>query len=199
MVVDGGARRAKRSLRFRLRATRAHRSADEREQGAAALADRVLALPELVSPTTVACYSSTREEPGTAPLLARLATSGHTVLLPILLADFDLDWAAYHHPGALKAGRLGIAEPTGDPLGTAGVGRASVVICPGLAADERGGRLGRGGGSYDRVLARVPPEVLRVVLLYDDEVLPAVPTDDHDELVHVLVTPARTLRVGGSG
>jgi 5-formyltetrahydrofolate cyclo-ligase len=161
------------------------------------LSERVSALPEITSATSVACYVSTPAEPGTGPLLAALSGRECTVMLPILRSDFDLSWAAYQ-PGALREARFGISEPTGEALGTEAVRDASVVICPGLAGDERGHRLGRGGGSYDRVLARLPGTVLRVVLLYDDEVLPAVPTDEHDEPVHALVTPHRTLRTSAA-
>jgi len=199
VVLNGSARRAKRGLRLQLRANRANRadrSAADRELNAHALSERVLELPELSAPTTVACYVSSPEEPGTAHLLDSLSRSRHSVLLPVLRGDFDLDWAVYE-PGALRDGRLGMQEPTGELLGVAAVVQASVVLCPGLAADEQGSRLGRGGGSYDRVLARLPAPVLRVVLLYDDEVLSAVPMDDHDEPVHVVITPTRTIRVRG--
>jgi 5-formyltetrahydrofolate cyclo-ligase len=66
-------------------------------------------------------------------------------------------------------------------------------VCPGVAGSRAGDRLGRGGGSYDRALARSAPTTLRCLLLYDDEVVDAVPTDAHDERVDVLVTPTRTL------
>lgn len=141
----------------------------------------------------VACYASTPQEPGTGPLLTHLAVRAQRVLLPLLRPDFDLDWAVYE-PGDLAPGRFGISEPTGEPLGFDAIRTASVMVCPGLAADELGHRLGRGGGSYDRALARLPAEALRVVLLYDDEVLGAVPTEPHDERVDVIVTPRRTLR-----
>ena len=140
----------------------------------------------------MACYVSMPVEPGTRPLLTALSARGCTVLLPLLQADFDLGWAAYE-PAALEPARFGLSEPTGPRLGVDAVNDASVVICPGLAGDTRGHRLGRGGGSYDRVLRRLSPSVVRVLLLYDDEVLDAVPTDDHDERVHVIVTPQRTL------
>lgn len=185
---------AKRSLRFQLRAHRASRPLAERDAAATALAERVLALPELAeAPVRAACYVSTPEEPGTGPLLAALRQAGHTVLLPVLRDDMDLDWSVYE-PASLETRSRGIQEPTGKPLGIGAPAEVAVIICPGLAAAADGSRLGRGGGSYDRALARASGSVLRVVLLYDDEVLPAVPTGDHDQPVHVIVTATRTLR-----
>jgi 5-formyltetrahydrofolate cyclo-ligase len=151
-------------------------------------------LPEVGRADTVACYVSTAEEPGTGPFIEWLLALGRTVLLPVLRPDFDLDWAA-HQRGALRGARFGISEPTGTELGVEAVAAADVVVCPGLAADHDGNRIGRGGGSYDRVLARLPGAVLRVTLLYDDEVLAAVPVDSHDQPIDVVVTPTRTLRM----
>lgn len=189
---------AKRRLRFRLLTNRAGRPGEERAAASEALCRRLVELPEVEGAATVACYVSTAEEPGTGPLIERLLALERTVLLPLLRPDFDLDWAAYQ-PGALRGARFGISEPTGTPLGVEAVAAADVVVCPGLAADQEGNRIGRGGGSYDRVLARLPDAVLRVTLLYDDEVLPAVPVDTHDQRIDVVVTPTRTLRIGGAG
>lgn len=193
VVVERAPHPTKQQLRHGLIANRVARSVDERRAAGQPLCDRVLALPEVEGAATVACYVSTPQEPSTSELVAALSARNRTVLLPLLRPDFNVDWAVYE-PGALTSGRLGISEPAGGPLGVAAIETSSVVVCPGLAADRLGQRLGRGGGSYDRVLARVGAEALRVVLLYDDEVLAVVPNDPHDEPVDVIVTPRRTLR-----
>jgi 5-formyltetrahydrofolate cyclo-ligase len=149
-------------------------------------------LQEVKDASCLAGYVSMPGEPGTQPLLAALSARGTRVLLPLLQVDFDLGWATYE-PGALASARFGISEPTGVPLGLNAINDASLVICPGLAGDAQGHRLGRGGGSYDRVLSRVDRSVRRVMLLYDDEVLDAVPTDAHDERVHLIATPTRSV------
>ena len=108
----------------------------------------------------------------------------------MLLGDNDLDWALYGGPASLAPARRGLLEPVGPPLGVAAVGHADVVLVPGLAVSRSGMRLGRGGGSYDRALARVPVGTFTCVLLYDDEVLPDVPSEPHDRPVAGVVTPA---------
>ena len=163
---------AKARLRREIASRRAARSPEQRAADAEALARRVLALPDLRQPTTVTAYASFDTEPGTAPLLEALRQLGHRVLLPLMLPDRDLDWAH-----------------AGHPLGVDAIRQARVVVCPGLAADTTGVRLGRGGGSYDRALARCRDGPLRCVLLYDDEVLERVPHDDHDQPVDLIVTP----------
>ncbi|MGW2411678.1 5-formyltetrahydrofolate cyclo-ligase [Streptomyces tubercidicus] len=166
-----------------------------------ALARRALELDELVwpvsprpeAPPTVAAYVSIGGEPSTRALLDLLRAEGVRVLLPVLLADNDLDWALYEGAdGLVRAGR-GLLEPDGQRLGPEAVTEADVVLLPGLAVDRGGLRLGRGGGSYDRVLARLAragaPASL-VVLLYDAEVLAEVPAEPHDRHVHAAVTPS---------
>ncbi|WP_329104654.1 5-formyltetrahydrofolate cyclo-ligase [Micromonospora sp. NBC_01699] len=119
--------------------------------------------------------------------------SGGELLLPVLRADLDLDWARYSGSGSggtLVAAGRGLREPSGARLGTGAIGTAELVIVPALAVDRRGVRLGRGGGSYDRALARVGPGALIVALLHDGELVDRVPAQPHDRPVHAVITPA---------
>ncbi|WP_328719994.1 5-formyltetrahydrofolate cyclo-ligase [Streptomyces sp. NBC_00247] len=190
---------AKTALRRELLAARAALTTGELAGSAAALAGTALTLPELSGARTVAAYVSVGSEPGTRALLDLLRARGVHVLLPVLLPDDDLDWAVYEGPDRLlKAGR-GLLEPGGPRLGPPAVLDADAVLLPGLAADTRGMRLGRGGGSYDRVLARLAAAGAHpalVVLLYDDEVVARVPAEPHDHPVDAVVTPAGTRRFG---
>ncbi|GGQ61142.1 5-formyltetrahydrofolate cyclo-ligase [Streptomyces asoensis] len=174
---------------------------DDVRAAAAALAERALELPELAHARTVAAYVSVGTEPGTTTLLDALHARGVRVLLPALLPDNDLDWGAYTGEGSLArvqhGGKMALLEPSGRRLGPDAVTTADVVLLPGLAVDERGMRLGRGGGSYDRVLARLSDSGARpslVVLLYDTEVVERVPEEAHDRPVHAVVTPSGTRR-----
>ncbi|MDJ0380539.1 5-formyltetrahydrofolate cyclo-ligase [Streptomyces sp. G-G2] len=170
---------------------------------ARALAHRALGLPELSDAGTVAAYVSVGAEPGTRDLLDALRERGVRVLLPVLLPDNDLDWAAYDGPASLAgtahAGKMALLEPAGPRLGPDAVTGAGAVLLPGLAVDGRGMRLGRGGGSYDRVLARLEragAHPALVVLLYDEEVVARVPEEPHDHPVHAVVTPSGVRRFG---
>ncbi|MFB7374137.1 5-formyltetrahydrofolate cyclo-ligase [Streptomyces sp. NPDC056222] len=182
----------KTALRRHLLAARARLTIHDAESTGELFARGARELAELAGASTVAAYVSVGREPGTRALLDVLRERGVRVLLPVLLPDNDLDWAAYEGAESLaKAGR-GLLEPTGPRLGPEAVCEADVVLLPGLAVDERGMRLGRGGGSYDRVLARLAradahPSL--VVLLYANEVVARVPEEPHDHPVHAVVTP----------
>ena len=77
--------------------------------------------------------------------------------------------------------------------------RADAVLVPALAVDRAGNRLGRGGGSYDRVLARVGPLIPLIALIYDDELLDHVPAERHDVPVRAAVSPLTGITVMSAG
>ena len=105
------------------------------------------------------------------------------------LPDGDLDWAAYD--GTLAPGPLGVLEPAGPRLGPNAVAACDLVLVPALLVDRAGRRLGRGGGCYDRALARATG--LTVALLHDGEWVEHVPTEPHDIPVQAVVTPSTGL------
>jgi 5-formyltetrahydrofolate cyclo-ligase len=193
-------------LRREFLSVRNRLTADDVRESAAALAARALGLPEVAKARTVAAYVSVGSEPGTRALLDALRARGVRVLLPVLLPDDDLDWGVYAGEDSLArvrhGGRMTLREPSGARLGPDAVTAADAVLLPGLAVDARGMRLGRGGGSYDRVLARLERAGTRpalVVLLYDSEVVGHVPGEAHDRPVDAVVTPSGVRRFGGGG
>ncbi len=90
-------------------------------------------------------------------------------------------------PGEMGDGAMGVREP----VVTAGLidpREADLVLVPGLAFDRAGGRLGRGGGFYDRFLAGLPLGVVRVGVAFDRQIVGAVPLGAHDAAVGRVVT-----------
>jgi 5-formyltetrahydrofolate cyclo-ligase len=182
-------RSRKIALRRQLAANRQKTNDIERTASGRALRDLLLSLPEIQMAGTVAAYASVGTEPPTGGLIYALWKRGTYVLLPLLLPDFDLDWASYEGPDSLAPGPRGLLQPTEPPRGVHAVTSADLVIVPALAVDRAGMRLGRGGGSYDRVLARVGAAVPTVALIYDDELVDQVPAGPHDQPVRMVARP----------
>lgn len=192
----------KDALRARLRAARQQRSAGERARTANLIADHGVDLLRSLSrdmPLLVAAYLSLPTEPGTDPLIARAHADLDAVWVP-RVEDDDLAWVAYRPGTPLQAGRFGIREPVGPAVRPGDLVGLDVLFVPGLAVDARGHRLGQGGGYFDRVLATLPRNVdggpLVVIVLFDDEVLPHVPVEDHDRPVDVALTPSGITDLG---
>jgi 5-formyltetrahydrofolate cyclo-ligase len=199
--VDSAARGAalaerKRALRRSALAARAQLSPAALADASAAVTARTLDLRELATARTVAAFASYGTELSTGALLEALTGRGVAVLLPVLLDDDDLAWRRYAGPDRLVPGRRGLLEPepeTGEVMDV----DVDAVVVPGVCYDASGRRLGRGGGSYDRALARLPARAPRIGLALDSEVVEEVPTDAHDEPVDVIVTPTRVVRTSG--
>lgn len=175
----------------RAAALAARRALDTRRR---LLADRAItaAAVELArGAAVVAGHAPMVTEPGGVDLPDALAAHVRTLLLPVLLADLDLDWATYAPGVPLHAGGgRRMREPVGPRLGVDAIRQADLVFVPALAVDRTGVRLGRGGGSYDRALARVAPTTPVIALLYDDEVHDTLPVEPHDQRVSGVITPS---------
>ena len=187
---------AKLALRDQLLTTRHRRSLTEMGEAGRAIAGHLLADPEVRRAATVAAYVSLPGEPGTGLLLDALHDAGKRVILPVLLPDLDLDWGTYRGADHLSSAGRGLLEPDGDTLGVGAIATADVVLVPGLAVSPTGMRLGRGGGSYDRALGRVPVGTFTCALLFDDEVGIAVPAEPHDRPVRAVATPTGVTPLG---
>ncbi len=164
----------KDALRAFIRARRAAMTDAERAGARAAIRHHVLTGLRLPPSSVVAGYEPLRSEPGSVELLAALAAAGHRMLVPITRPDRDLDWRELTDPA---------------PLGLTAISEATLVLLPAFAVDRAGNRLGRGGGSYDRALARLGPATRTAALLFTGELLDQVPVDAWDRPVHGVVTP----------
>ena len=190
---------AKAELRATARARRASLPPSGVMSAGGVLARRLLAIiGEQVGtdrPLTVAVTTALPFEPPTQPTVDALRARGDRVIAPRVLPERQLGWLEITDATTWAPGPFGIAEPTGTPLAD-GLAAADVVIAPALMIDAAGIRLGQGGGYYDRALAAVDrSRTLVIGVVFDDEVVEALPADEHDMAVDIVVTPSRTRRL----
>jgi 5-formyltetrahydrofolate cyclo-ligase len=127
----------------------------------------------------VAIYRSLPTEPPTQALAAMLHARDMSVIVPEMLPDRDLDWHELRADGS-----------EGPGLGLWAIATAFVILTPALAVDHSGTRLGQGGGSYDRGLARRSPDAVLVAIVNDEEYAAwPLPRDAHDVPVNAVITP----------
>jgi len=191
----------KDQLRGAIRSEREKRSAKERERAAVDLAQLVGDLETVRGAHTIACYVSRPAEPGTYPLLDRLAGRKARVMLPMLGTGLTRQWAWLTTTAELEVRAPGRpAEPAGPGMDQDALAQADVVIVPALAVDTAGRRLGHGGGWYDRVLEHVRPGVTVLGLVWPEELYDAathpLPTEPHDRPVHAVATTAGWRQLG---
>ncbi|MFU8841846.1 MAG: 5-formyltetrahydrofolate cyclo-ligase [Nitriliruptoraceae bacterium] len=175
---------AKPPLRIAARAARRSLSDAERRAASLRIVARLLALPELRGAGTVLLYAALREEVDLATAVAPLRERGVRTLFPRVRGE-ALDLVAAADLLTLQLGHRGVREPAGRVVDPAVV---DVAVVPGVAFDPRGGRLGAGGGHYDRLLARLPADATRIGVGFTCQLVPHVPTEPHDQRVEVVVT-----------
>ncbi|GGA62549.1 5-formyltetrahydrofolate cyclo-ligase [Pseudoclavibacter endophyticus] len=194
----------KSAIRAEVRRRRRARPQAERDAADAAIARHGLELASELRAESVALYLSTPTEPGTRGLIAALDNEGIRVLLPRPTLDGGLEWVC-SGGGELMTPGLGTPEPIGAALAGDPLGDADLVFTPASAVDRHGGRLGWGGGYYDRALVGIRPvdavaggtEPVRapiVTIVFDDDVLDSVPTEPHDVPIDGVLTPSGLLR-----
>jgi len=135
--------------------------------------------PAYGGPICVAIYRSLPTEPPTEALAEMLHARGVPVIVPEMLPDKDLAWHELRADGS-----------AGPRLGPDAIGAAQVIFTPALAVDHSGTRLGQGGGSYDRALARRHPDAVIVAIVNDEEYsVQPLPRHAHDVRVNAVITP----------
>lgn len=197
----------KRALRRHAEAARAALGPDAHRRLSQAICRRTEA--EVLQPLaerlgrklTVMGYMPFRTEADIVAVLEWCWRQGYTVLLPRVVKQGGR--LTLHRVGGLSElslGAWGIREPgpTIPEWSESRCGGIDAILVPGLAFDERLGRLGYGGGYYDRWLAERAaaglPDALAVAPAFELQVVPAVPSEPHDFRIDVLVTEERVVR-----
>jgi 5-formyltetrahydrofolate cyclo-ligase len=168
----------------------ARRARPDAARAAAAEAVTAALLAGLGGARVVATSVPLPEEPGAGRLPGALAAPGRSVLLPVVPPEGSaLRWAELDGR-PLERGRFGLLQPAPPHLPPEALGAADVVVVPALAVARDGTRLGRGGGYYDRALAHAGPAAVLVAVVFDGELVDALPAEPHDRRVTAVVTPS---------
>ena len=149
---DGNRAAGRRQLRQHLRESRRALPASQRIAAANTLADHLLTLPFAPQSGYVAGYWAMDGEIALHAWQLRLPRDC-AYCLPVLCDDQRLRFAPWRPGDALVSNRFGIPEPDLSPPSLLEADAMSLVVMPLVGFDERGNRLGMGGGWYDRSFA----------------------------------------------
>ena len=160
------------------------------------VARHLTSLPEFARCWRVVLYAALPDELPLDEAARSAAAAGKRMLWPRMEAGDRLGFAAADRVESLVVGRYGVREP--DPsVPTEALGSDVLVLVPGVAFDSSGGRLGRGGGHFDRALAEARGAVVFGVG-YELQRVERVPRESHDRLVDAVLTEAGLWRCGGA-
>lgn len=156
-----------------------------------------MALPEYASAKTVLFYVDARSEVRTRFDLPTALASGKKIVVPWCNNSGELELFHFVDPTELAVGMYKILEPREDlrhlPEKQVEVAELDLVMVPGVAFDERGGRMGHGKGYYDKLLENARPDCPLVALAYECQIFPEVPMGDHDIFMDKVITEKRVI------
>jgi 5-formyltetrahydrofolate cyclo-ligase len=180
----------KRALRASLRERRDALSVADRAAAARRITDTLLALPAYRSAQVVLAYMSLGTEFDTSRFTGEVIAHGKTLLLPRVnrtARQLDL-YVVNDIADQLAPGVWNILEPIPARCQPAAPERIDFALVPGLAFDAYGGRLGYGGGFYDRLLVSLPRATSRVAAAFAVQLVAVVPMGERDQYVDLIVT-----------
>ena len=140
-------------------------------------------------------YINQPHEVDSANILKRCSESAKHVVLPLFMgenngtklykiSDIEKD---------LKPGPNNILEPDPDRCKPVPIVNVDIAIIPGIAFDEKGGRLGIGNGRYDRIISKLPATARKVACATEDQMTQLIPMESHDKYVDIIITDKRII------
>ncbi len=188
------------ALRQAMRQRRTALDSGDRMRASAALADLLIGMPELSTPRLVAVYWAVRSELPLMHAVSALLRAGHELCLPLIQPDQTLHFARWQPGVPMRPNRFGIPEPAVSVTDELLPEQLDVALLPLLAFDDRGGRLGSGGGYYDRSFACMrgrprPQSPFLLGVAYAFQQVARLPVEAWDVPLDAIVTDSRLIRV----
>ena len=179
-----------------MRVQRRALSLGERASTGAAVARIACAAAEFQRAQRVAAYVALEDEMPTRAILDAVLASGRVLLLPRLVAS-GMQFAAVEALASLRSGRFGVLEPLASSAAVE-LAESDLVFVPGVAFDRCGGRLGRGGGHYDRAFPPARAAPVLIGLAFSFQLVDVVPMGPSDRRVEGVVTEAGIAGISSS-
>lgn len=148
-------------------------------------------LEEFAAAEQVLAYYALGDEVSLKLLLRKAGALGKRIYLPAIARAGSLVFARWTPGDSLRTSVLGVCEPTSSEPPRA---VRSVCLIPGRAYDPARNRLGRGGGFYDRAMAGLERMGVTIGIAYSCQIFDAVPVDDGDQRVGLVVTDREVYR-----
>jgi 5-formyltetrahydrofolate cyclo-ligase len=161
-------------------------SREKRSEYSHMIWEKLKAHPFFIESSYILTFVSTGTEVDTHSLIKDCLTGYREkhILVP-RVSGTEMDFYEIKDMAQLKQGYYGILEPDADaPLISPAAG---LILMPGLAFDEKGGRVGYGGGFYDKYLHK-HPELKKIALAFDIQMMPSIDTDTHDIKPDIIIT-----------
>ena len=185
----------RKALRAELLARRLAESVAVRRHWSMTIAETRLADFRLLQTTTLGFYSPFRGEVDVRAAVRQWRRRGTVTALPVVVGKgAPLEFREWKRGVRMVKGIFDVAVPEGTA-----VVRPTALLIPPVAFDEQGYRLGYGGGYYDRTLASLSPQPLKIAVAFELSRIETIRPQSHDIRMDFIVTEAAVYRVGATG
>jgi 5-formyltetrahydrofolate cyclo-ligase len=186
------AREAKQALRREMRLRLRELGPEVRAEASLQLCRQAAHLPEFAAAEGVAFFAPLPSEPDIHPLFEEAWADGKRVALPRMKSGCGkplLEWfIVTDWSDVVETGPFGLREPNAGSCARVEAGQLDCAFIPGLAFDEEGFRLGRGGGYYDCFLNEAPPRLACIGLMLSCQAVAKIPREAHDARLRSVLT-----------
>jgi 5-formyltetrahydrofolate cyclo-ligase len=170
-------------------------SESEINEKTAAIENRLFAFANFLESKIALLYLSENLEVGTDSIIQKTYSYNKIVVLPAFDPEnYQMTLMKVDAFGQeLIPGPRGVLEPDPSKCKVVPMDRIDIAILPGLAFDEKGGRIGLGTGYYDRLIPRLDITTRKVALTFEEQIIPQVPMESHDKHVDIIITDKRII------
>ncbi len=187
----------KKELRKRILTIRDSLTKDEWAKKSKAIFDHFFTLGEITTAQNIFIFINFRSEVDTKPIIERLLEMGKNVIVPYTdIPNKRLRLFYLNDFKELIEGSYGILEPNPSTAKEAKLKDVELVVVPGSAFDTKGGRMGYGGGFYDRLLPSIKTGVKTIAIAFELQIVEQVPMGYYDRRVDIIVTEERIINTG---
>ncbi len=158
--------------------------------------ERLLSLEQYRQSTSILLFCSFRTEVDTIPIIKAALKDEKRVVLPrVNRGLLSLELYQINSLDDLTAGYMEILEPVPDKCSQVIPDEMEFVVLPGVAFDLSGGRIGYGGGCYDKLLGSLHNRPLLTAIAFEEQIMKQVPVEVHDVRVDMIITDRRIIEV----
>lgn len=186
----------KREIRKKILSIRDSLSEEDIDKYSFLIKENFFSLPEVKKAQNFFIFVNFRSEVKTIPIINELINKDKKIIVPYSdIENKRLILCYINSISELKIGNYGILEPDINNSRRADLKDIDLAVIPGSAFDESGGRVGYGGGFYDRVIPDLRSDVPKIALAFDFQVIEKVPMGYYDKRMDIIVTERRILRI----
>jgi len=188
-------RATKSDIRMDMAKTIATLSENQVNEKTKAIENRLFEFANFLEARTALLYVQSDVEVQTSDIIKKTIEYNKVVVLPAFNPEtFEIKLLKVDNPEKeLKPGPRGVLEPDPSLCKNVPIDRIDIAIIPGVAFDEKGGRIGTSRGYYDRLIPKLAITTRKVALTFEDQILQQVPIESHDKHVDIIITDKRVI------